>query len=143
MLDEAWCDRCWDPDTDSACTLPEDTTTTTTTTTTAAPTTTTTTAEPTTTTEAPPSSILVSDAGSSEVNGIYLLNGTENDKNRYSKADNSFVIYWDIGGLWILRNYLMDIYYYNTSDTPTPPLDYSWNLQSGNPPPPTFSIIGR
>lgn len=95
----------------------------------------------TSTTTSPTSSITVSNAGASEANGVYLLNGTINGKNRYSKSDNSFEIYWDLGSnVWFLRNDLLDVFYYNTSATITPPLDSSWNFQSpGSLPLPTFS----
>ncbi len=94
---------------------------------------------------------LVSGAGSSEVNGTYVENGTNNDKPYYQK-DSYYLLWsteWPEG--WTIKNDMwgdgieyIDMHfpiYSNSTVSDTPPAT-GWECMDGNPPAPTVSQAG-
>ena len=83
--------------------------------------------------------IIVSGAGSSEVNGTYVESGTTNYKPFYVYGD--YVIMWN--GLeiaWvILHSDGYPTYYYSSDDVATPDLCTTWVVNKGEPPVPTVT----
>ena len=85
--------------------------------------------------------IIVSGAGSSEVNGTYVDTG-ELSGNRpvYANNANSDIgIGWD-GSAWLIMNLsTYVIYYYSSDDVATPDLCTTWEVSKGKPPVPTVT----
>jgi hypothetical protein len=87
--------------------------------------------------------ITVSGAGTSGINGIYTLRGTNGDKPFYNKVNtNTDVttnsIYWD-NNQWGLNDGPGDIYYKSTDNTSFPWQSPSWIPDSGSLPVPSFT----
>jgi len=81
--------------------------------------------------------IIVSGAGSSEVNGIYVESGTINDKPSYVYGD--YGIFWS-GGVWQIIYYGgFPTFYYSSDDVATPDLCTTWEVNEGEPPVPTVT----
>lgn len=83
--------------------------------------------------------IIVSGAGSTEVNGTYAVIGEEGGKPIY--ANNDIYIIWIewIEG-WILGNVSNNfIYYVSIDDVATPDLCTTWEVYDGEPPAPTVT----
>ena len=84
--------------------------------------------------------IIVSGAGSSEVNGTYAVVDEGGEKPVYANNANSdIVIVWDMGA-WIIVNVsTFVIYYYSSDDVATPDLCTTWEVGGGEPPVPTVT----
>lgn len=83
-------------------------------------------------------SITVSNAGSSDTNGVYTQNGTFNGKPKYSKTNGAdvFEISWyNQGSLyyWVIMKAAPAItfYYYSFNNVATPDLVTVWQLEGG------------
>jgi len=84
--------------------------------------------------------IIVSGAGSSEVNGTYADTGeTINDKPVYANNANSDIqIVWY--GDWLIANVSTNfVYYFSYDDVATPDLCTTWEVEDGEPPVPTVT----
>jgi hypothetical protein len=92
-----------------------------------------------------PSSVLVSGAGSEEVNGVYTERGTFNGKPYYNLVGedsdtNIHAIVWETAtDEWRIRP--EDDFYASTSDTTFPWQATNWQIQSGDAPVPTVTEI--
>lgn len=84
--------------------------------------------------------VVVSGAGSSEVNGTYEPGGFINDRPIYGFG--VFTIWWE-GGAWIIfegeAGSFGLTYYYSADDVAEPWLATTWGADSGFDPPPTVS----
>ena len=81
-------------------------------------------------------SITVSNAGSSDTNGVYTQNGTFNGKPKYSKTNGSdvFEISWYIQGTfnyWLIMKAApsTSFYYYSFNNVATPDLVTVWQFE--------------
>mgnify|MGYP006883560823 CR=1 FL=1 len=85
--------------------------------------------------------IIVSGAGSSEVNGTYVESGTTNNKPVYANNANSdIVIVWDVSAWIIMNPSTFVIYYFSEDDVATPDLCTTWEVaKDGEPPVPTVT----
>ena len=86
--------------------------------------------------------IIVSGAGSSEVNGTYVDTGElSGDRPAYANNANSdIVIVWDSSGAWLIMNLSTQIIYYlSEDDVATPDLCTTWEVYEGEPPVPTVT----
>ena len=83
--------------------------------------------------------IIVSGAGSTEVNGTYAVVDEGGEKPVYANNANSdIVIGWD--NAWIIMNSsTWFIYYYSSDDVATPDLCTTWKVLEGEPPVPTVT----
>ena len=89
--------------------------------------------------------IIVSGAGSTEVNGTYAVVDEAGEKPGYANNANSDIgIGWDSGmgcsGAWIIvkiSTYVM--YYFSEDDVATPDLCTTWEVGAGEPPAPTVT----
>ena len=80
--------------------------------------------------------MIVSGAGSSEVNGTYVEFETYKNKPYYSKDD--FELKWE--GLWVFTDFMEgDDYYYSFDDVDTPDLCTTWSKAAGALPVPTVT----
>ena len=84
--------------------------------------------------------IIVSGAGSSEVNGTYVVVDEGGEKPVYANNANSDIgIGWD-SGAWIITNRsTFVIYYFSYDDVATPDLCTTWEVYEGEPPVPTVT----
>jgi len=84
--------------------------------------------------------IIVSGAGSSEVNGTYAVIGEEEGKPLYANNANSDIhIGWD-GDYWIIADISTYFnYYFSNEDVATPDLCTTWEVAGGDPPVPTVT----
>ncbi len=83
--------------------------------------------------------IEVSGAGSSQANGIYTPNGTQNGKTQYVKTgDPNLTIYWDLFEWYIFDNNNGPLYY-SSNNVATPDLATNWYDIIGSPPVPSVS----
>ena len=86
--------------------------------------------------------IIVSGAGSSEVNGTYVDTGElSGNKPVYANNANSdIVIAWDQGAWLIVKVSTQFIYYYSSDDVATPDLCTTWEVANdGELPVPTVT----
>ena len=84
--------------------------------------------------------IIVSGAGSSEVNGTYAVVGEQGEKPVYANNANSdIVIVWDVSAWIIANSSTYVIYYYSSDDVATPDLCTTWEVYAGEPPVPTVT----
>ena len=85
--------------------------------------------------------IIVSGAGSTEVNGTYAVIGEGFGKPVYANNANSdIVIGWDSGAWFIVNSSgTQVIYYYSEDDVATPDLCTTWEVADGEPPVPTVT----
>ena len=83
--------------------------------------------------------IIVSGAGSTEVNGTYAVVDEGGEKPAYANNANSdIVIVWD--GAWLIMNLSTSvIYYFSYDDVATPDLCTTWEVADGEPPVPTVT----
>ena len=81
--------------------------------------------------------IIVSGAGSSEVNGTYAVVGEEGGKPLYANSDIQIV--WDIDKWIIMYSPTQFIYYLSEDDVATPDLCTTWEVYDGEPPVPTVT----
>ena len=84
--------------------------------------------------------IIVSGAGSSEVNGTYAVVDEGGEKPVYANNANSDIgIGWD-NGAWIIADIsTYFIYYFSSDDVATPDLCTTWEVYEGDPPVPTVT----
>ena len=85
--------------------------------------------------------IIVSGAGSSEVNGTYVDTGElSGNKPVYeNNANSDILIVWD-SGEWIIENMsTFAIYYFSGDDVATPDLCTTWEVYDAEPPVPTVT----
>ena len=85
--------------------------------------------------------IIVSGAGSTEVNGTYVDTGQlSGNRPIYANNANSDIeIVWD-GGAWFIDNMSTQfIYYFSYDDVATPDLCTTWEVGKGEPPVPTVT----
>ena len=83
--------------------------------------------------------IIVSGAGSSEVNGTYVDTG-ELSGNRpvyENNANSDIAIGWD--NAWLIMSSTYVIYYYSDDDVATPDLCTTWEVNGGESPVPTVT----
>jgi len=81
--------------------------------------------------------IIVSGAGSTEVNGTYAVVGEAGGKPLYANNANSdIVIKWYIDEWLIMNSSTQVIYYYSEDDVATPDLCTTWKVHKGEPPVP-------
>jgi len=87
--------------------------------------------------------IIVSGAGSTEVNGTYVESGEEGGKQLYANNANSdIVIGWDSSGVWAIgTSDYVTAYYYSSDDVATPDLCTTWEVYEGEPPVPTVTAV--
>lgn len=78
--------------------------------------------------------MIVSGAGSTEVNGTYAENGIVNDRPYYTYGIN--YIKW-FGSYWAIRGDLN--YYYSNDNVATPDLCTTWRWDEGELPAPTVT----
>lgn len=81
--------------------------------------------------------IIVSGAGSSEVNGTYVDTGqlSGNRPVYANNANSDIVIVWD-NGAWIIGNMsTQDRYYFSSDDVATPDLCTTWEVDYDRQPP--------
>ena len=87
--------------------------------------------------------IIVSGAGSSEVNGTYVDTGQLSGKKPIyaNNANSDIVIGWDSGEKkWLIKNLSTQvIYYYSSNNVATPDLCTTWEVADGEPPVPTVT----
>ena len=84
--------------------------------------------------------IIVSGAGSSEVNGTYAVVDEAGGKPVYANNANSgIVIEWDVGTWIIMYSSTQFIYYFSEDDVATPDLCTTWEVYDGEPPVPTVT----
>ena len=84
--------------------------------------------------------IIVSGAGSSEVNGTYAVVDEAGEKPAYANNANSdIVIGWADGVWWIMNSSTQVIYYFSEDDVATPDLCTTWEVHEGKPPVPTVT----
>ena len=83
--------------------------------------------------------IIVSGAGSSEVNGTYAVIGEEFGKPLYANNANSDIqIVWY--GDWLIANVSTNfVYYFSYEKVATPDLCTTWEGEDGKPPVPTVT----
>jgi len=84
--------------------------------------------------------IIVSGAGSTEVNGTYVDTGQlSGDKPVYANNANSDIaIGWD--SAWLIMNLSTDVIYYGSfDDVATPDLCTTWEVNAGESPVPTVT----
>ena len=83
--------------------------------------------------------IIVSGAGSTEVNGTYAVIGEEGGKPLYAnKANSDIIIIW--AGNWVIADSSTEfIYYFSNDDVATPDLCTTWEVHEGEPPVPTVT----
>jgi len=84
--------------------------------------------------------IIVSGAGSTEVNGTYAVIGEEGGKPAYANNANSDIgIGWG-SGAWTIANMSTQVMYYlSEDDVATPDLCTTWEVNEGKPPVPTVT----
>ena len=81
--------------------------------------------------------IIVSGAGSSEVNGTYVESGTIEGRPKY--VYDNYVLLW-ADGAWIIgTSDYVTAYYYSNDDVATPDLCTTWEVEDGEPPVPTVT----
>ena len=84
--------------------------------------------------------IIVSGAGSSEVNGTYAVVDEAGGKPLYANNANSdIVIVWDSGAWNIADMSTQVMYYISEDDVATPDLCTTWEVADGEPPVPTVT----
>lgn len=85
--------------------------------------------------------IIVSGAGSTEVNGTYAVIGEEGGKPLYANNANSDIqIVWGGDGAWFIANMSTFVMYYlSEDDVATPDLCTTWKVADGEPPVPTVT----
>ena len=84
--------------------------------------------------------IIVSGAGSSEVNGTYAVVDEGGGKPDYANNANSDIeIGWNSGAWFIVNSSTQVIYYYSFDDVATPDLCTTWEVYEGEPPVPTVT----
>ena len=84
--------------------------------------------------------IIVSGAGSSEVNGTYVDTGqlSEGRPVYANNANSDIVIEWDDAWfIWNVSTFV--IYYFSDDDVATPDLCTTWEVADGEPPVPTVT----
>lgn len=94
-------------------------------------------------------SMLVSGAGTSAVNGLYIQTGTVNGRAYYNKsgtASNQHAISWEVSGVgeWGIFGASGSPPYYSTDDVATPDLVTTWTVNGfggGSGPAPTVTSI--
>ena len=85
--------------------------------------------------------IIVSGAGSTEVNGTYVDTGELSGNRPYyeNNANSDIQIVW-YGSAWIIMKMSTQfIYYYSSDDVATPDLCTTWGVYDGEPPVPTVT----
>ena len=91
-----------------------------------------------------PSSVLVSGAGSSEVDGVYTETGEEGGKKYYSINGSispfASSIVWD-GSVWLINDSNESTFYTSTDDTEFPWQVTEWMADNAASPPPTVTEI--
>ena len=86
--------------------------------------------------------IIVSGAGSSEVNGTYAVADEGGGKPAYANNANSdIVIGWGLGTWLIMNSSTRFIYYFSGDDVATPDLCTTWEVYYGEPPVPTVTAV--
>jgi hypothetical protein len=81
--------------------------------------------------------IIVSGAGSTEVNGTYAVIGEVGGKPLYANNANSDIHIESAGG-WLIVSPDF-IYYFSNDDVATPDLCTTWEVADGEPPAPTVT----
>jgi hypothetical protein len=83
--------------------------------------------------------MIVSGAGSSEVNGTYAVIGNEGGKPHYANNANSDIhIGWADKAYWLIVSTTF-VYYFSYDDVATPDLCTTWEVVDGEPPVPTVT----
>ena len=85
-----------------------------------------------------PSNVLVSGAGSTFCDGLYVYDGVLNDKSSYRK-NNDGLIFWEAGNWYIYDN--GEEPYQSLENVEYPWLVTSWNVTNGLEPAPTFTEV--
>ena len=85
--------------------------------------------------------IIVSGAGSTEVNGTYVDTGqlSGNRPVYVNNANSDIGIVWDSGAWMIMNPSTRVIYYYSSNNVATPDLCTTWEVYSGESPVPTVT----
>jgi hypothetical protein len=86
--------------------------------------------------------VIVSGAGSTEINGAYTKRGIYNDKpyyNLFGQPDSVFTscVIWNESN-WRVIDSVDDIFYESSEDVKFPWMVTSWNISNGSPPAPTI-----
>ena len=79
--------------------------------------------------------MIVSGAGSTELNGTYIETGTLNGKYYYEY--DVYRISWD-GNMWVIGS-IAQIFYISQDDVSTPDLCTTWDVMGGISPAPTVT----
>ena len=87
-----------------------------------------------------PSIVLVSGAGSSEVNGLYIEAGVSDGKNFYNLQSGGYVIAWDNPN-WVIRNITSITLYTSNNNVEFPWQVTSWSTASGSAPAPSVTDV--
>jgi hypothetical protein len=83
--------------------------------------------------------MIVSSAGSSEVNNSYFVSGASSGRPQYTSQDLEINIFWD-GSQWvIINNSTLDELYYSGENVATPDLVTTWIETNGDLPLPEFT----
>jgi len=86
--------------------------------------------------------IIVSGAGTFEVNGTYIETGTYDGKPMYEKdGDPEWEIKWE-WDRWCILRWEWDRYYYSDDDVSTPDLATNWEIDFGDYPAPILELEG-
>ena len=83
--------------------------------------------------------IIVSGAGSTEVNGTYAVIGEELERPLYANNANSDIVIAWVGAWIIVNSSTSFIYYHSGDDVATPDLCTTWEVEDGEPPVPTVT----
>ena len=83
--------------------------------------------------------IIVSGAGSSEVNGTYTESGTYEGRPKY--VYDNYVLIWSSGMVrWVIgTSDYVTVYYISNENVATPDLCTTWKVYDGEPPVPTVT----
>ena len=85
-----------------------------------------------------PSNVLVSGAGSSNVNGLYVDAGVFDGKKFYNLQSGGYVIAWDAPD-WVIRSITSITIYTSDNDVEFPWQVTTWSVSSGSAPVPSVS----
>ena len=83
--------------------------------------------------------MIVSGAGSTEVNGTYAVIGEEGGKPLYANNANSDIQIGWVGAWFIVKLSTQFQYYFSDDDVATPDLCTTWEVADGEPPVPTVT----
>ena len=82
--------------------------------------------------------VIVSGAGTVEVNGTYDAFVIEAGKQAYKKSANNYLLFWD-GSSWALTNSDTSQTWYDSASDTNFPWEAEWTVATGTLPVPTFT----